>query len=208
MGHDMQVGRFIPDRALVDFAMDHLMGSEGQRMKFVRQRWEETLAAVSVALGALRDVYPREHDLLLHGTWADMVVCLRNVERTYELLEGMREEMLGEPLVAVLEGVILDMDTLKERLGIVEEIATMSESQPIPEPSFTYMKVNPPKEAAPVVFRGGPLDGIAWDYELANQLVNFRTEDGTEHHYSKPPYGQSISHYLGAESKAKPPEGS
>jgi hypothetical protein len=188
-------------------------------MKFVRQRWEETFAAVSVALGALRDIYPREHDLLLQGTWADMAVCLRNVERTYELLEGMREEMLGEALVEVLEGNVLDMATLREHLGIVEEIATMSENQPISEPSFTYMKVNPPqtfastfgdppKEPAPVVFRGGPLDGIAWDYELVDQLVNFHTEDGTEHHYSKPPYGQSISHYLGAESKATPPEGS
>ena len=114
--HDPVARRFGANPELVAIAHNALLDSEDGRMTFVRQRWEEALGATRVAMDALREFYPIDRDALTEDAFNATDVALDQIECAYASLDSMSDELLGETLTAVLQGLITDRAELEKKI--------------------------------------------------------------------------------------------
>lgn len=77
---------------------------------FIRQRWDEAFAGVTVALAALREIYPFERDGMVPDNASLIEEALAHVERVYELLDDCAEDMTSELVQNVQTGVIRNQE--------------------------------------------------------------------------------------------------
>lgn len=115
--HDPYAERFRPDPELLAIAHNQMLKEEMAPHRFVRQRWEEALGALRVALPTVREVFPSEGSAMPPG----MLECLRSAERHLEEafieLDSLAEEMLGEAMTRVLDGTLTTVDDYQRFVG-------------------------------------------------------------------------------------------
>lgn len=114
---DPYVARLRPDPELVAIAHNQMMKEETHGHRFVRQRYEETLGALRVALHALREIYPSERYTLSDSALAEVGISIRAVEEASLALDRIDSEMLGEPMTLVMQGVIGSIEEFHEYIG-------------------------------------------------------------------------------------------
>lgn len=111
---DLPVARFVPDPELVAEAHNTMLANESRGHRLLRQRWEETYAAVRVGLEALREVYPSECYQLDHHLAACAEEALDNLTRAFVALDDMSDAMLGVLMTAVIRGMVTTREEYDE----------------------------------------------------------------------------------------------
>jgi hypothetical protein len=114
--HDPVARRFSPDRELLVRAQRHMIETEGERQRFVRQRWEEAFGAVRVALDALREIWPSERDAMHSVSSRVIGEALDEITTAYAHLDDACEEIVGREMYFVLTGVVKTTEEFDEML--------------------------------------------------------------------------------------------
>lgn len=105
----------MPDPELVALAHNAMLAGEDHGHRLLRQRWEETYAAVRVGLEALREIYPAERYQLDHLFLAGSAeAALDGLTRAYAALDDMSEGMLGRLMTGVIRGTITTREQFEE----------------------------------------------------------------------------------------------